>query len=117
MNKLLTIARIGYIIFGLLALLLLSIPLLEMFNALSANSESAADVFSQYIPVINYIILTIIYSSLIFLLSYFMLKRKRRKVCLIIAGISCMAIPIGTILGIITIYSLTRETIKAQFSS
>ena len=36
--------------------------------------------------------------------------------CLVVAGISCLFMPLGTILGIFTIITLTRESVKAIFN-
>lgn len=44
-------------------------------------------------------------------------ERKRYTFCLIIAGIECILVPLGTILGIFTILVLTRPSVKEKFSS
>lgn len=44
-------------------------------------------------------------------------KRKCYTFCLIIAGIECISVPLGTILGIFTILVLTRPSVKEMFSS
>ena len=45
----------------------------------------------------------------------FLKRRKRREFCLIIAGISCLFMPVGTALGVFTIIVLSRPTAKALF--
>src|ERR1700722_5961509 len=42
-------------------------------------------------------------------------QRKHHLFCLIIAGISCILLPYGTILGIFTIMVLQRPTVQAMF--
>ena len=42
-------------------------------------------------------------------------QRKHHLFCLIIAGISCVLLPYGTILGILTIMVLQRPTVQAMF--
>ena len=44
-------------------------------------------------------------------------KRKRYTFCLVMAAIECIVIPFGTVLGVFTIVVLTRESVKALFSS
>ena len=45
------------------------------------------------------------------------LKRlKRRVFCTVIAGISCLFMPIGTVLGVFTIIVLSRPTAKPLFA-
>ncbi len=42
-------------------------------------------------------------------------KRTRYMYCFVIAAISCMFVPFGTVLGIFTIIVLSRESVKAMF--
>jgi hypothetical protein len=42
--------------------------------------------------------------------------RKRYSFALVIAGIECLFVPFGTILGVFTIVALSRESIRALFS-
>ena len=44
-------------------------------------------------------------------------ERRRYTFCLIIAGIECIFIPFGTILGVFTIIVLTRPSVREMFSS
>jgi hypothetical protein len=41
--------------------------------------------------------------------------RRRRNFCLVVAGIACMFVPVGTALGIFTILVLLRPGVKARF--
>lgn len=41
--------------------------------------------------------------------------RKRYTYCLVMAGINCIFIPIGTVLGAFTIIVLSRDSVKALF--
>ena len=45
----------------------------------------------------------------------FLARRKRHTLCFVIAVLSCLSIPIGTILGLLTIQVLSRESVKASF--
>jgi hypothetical protein len=42
-------------------------------------------------------------------------KRKRHLFCLIMAGVECMLMPFGTVLGVFTIIVLAREEVKRLF--
>ena len=42
-------------------------------------------------------------------------RRRRRTFSLVMAGVNCLSIPIGTILGVITIVVLLRESVKAEY--
>lgn len=41
--------------------------------------------------------------------------RKNRMFCMVIAGIECMFMPFGTVLGIFTLITLNKETVRAAF--
>jgi len=45
----------------------------------------------------------------------FISARKKRMFCLIIAGIECVNMPLGTILGVFTIIILCKETVTPLF--
>jgi hypothetical protein len=47
----------------------------------------------------------------------FIATRKHYMFCLIMAGIECMFTPFGTVLGVFTIITLVRPTVKAVFES
>lgn len=42
-------------------------------------------------------------------------KRKHRVYCMVIAGLECMFMPFGTILGVFTLISLNKDSVKALF--
>lgn len=43
------------------------------------------------------------------------LKRRRHTLCVIVAGVSCLFMPFGTILGVFTLILLTKPHVKALF--
>ena len=47
----------------------------------------------------------------------FLARRKHHQFCLVVAGIECIFVPIGTILGIFTIIVLMRESVREMFSA
>jgi hypothetical protein len=44
-------------------------------------------------------------------------RRTRRMFCIVVAGISCLFMPIGTVLGVFTIIVLSRPSVKALFEA
>jgi len=42
-------------------------------------------------------------------------KRRRYLFCLVVAGIECLLMPFGTVLGVFTIIVLMRDTVKTTF--
>ncbi len=45
----------------------------------------------------------------------FLLKRRHHTYCLVAAGLACMLMPFGTVLGVFTLLVLTKERVKALF--
>ena len=41
--------------------------------------------------------------------------RQRRVFCLVVAGLSCMIMPFGTVLGVFTIVVLMRDSVRSMF--
>jgi len=47
-----------------------------------------------------------------------MLKRRvSRTFCLVVAGIECILMPFGTVLGVLTIVMLTKDSVKGMFTA
>jgi ABC-type Fe3+ transport system permease subunit len=42
-------------------------------------------------------------------------KRRRHTFCLVVAGLSCLMMPLGTVLGVFTLVVLMRPQVKALF--
>ena len=43
--------------------------------------------------------------------------RRSRMFCLVIAGIECAFVPLGTVLGVFTIIVLVKDSVKAMFEA
>ena len=54
--------------------------------------------------------------TLLLCVAYFLFSRRHRLAALVIAGICCIDIPVGTLLGGVTIYALTRPEISSEFT-
>jgi len=48
--------------------------------------------------------------------GYLLMRRRKRVVCLVIAGISCMGFPFGTVLGVFTFVVLLRDSVIELFN-
>ena len=46
-----------------------------------------------------------------------LVRRKKYTFCMVIAGVSCLFMPFGTILGVFTIIVLLRPTVKELFAA
>ena len=54
--------------------------------------------------------------ALTLLSGYFIVRRKCRTFSLVIAGINCLSIPLGTTLGVFTIIVLMRDSVKTIYT-
>ncbi|MCL7713051.1 hypothetical protein [Stenotrophomonas mori] len=43
-------------------------------------------------------------------------RRRRHTLCLVVAGLSCLLMPFGTVLGVFTLVVLLRPSVKAAFA-
>jgi hypothetical protein len=64
----------------------------------------------------TFITLGWIMAALILTTGRFLARRKHYQFCLVMAGIECLFMPFGTILGVFTILVLVRESVKPLFS-
>jgi hypothetical protein len=58
-----------------------------------------------------------ILAAFIFATGRFLARRKRYLFCLVMAGVECIFMPFGTVLGVFTIIVLTRESVKQTFAA
>jgi hypothetical protein len=59
----------------------------------------------------------LIFAGLIILSGRFLAKHNHHTFCLVMAGVECIFMPFGTVLGVFTLVVLMRETAKQLFIS
>jgi hypothetical protein len=64
-----------------------------------------------------FIILGWVFAGFVFTAGRFLAKRKRYLFCLVMAGVECLFMPFGTVLGVFTIIVLMRESVKQVFAA
>jgi len=62
-----------------------------------------------------WIVCGLVFAALMTVAGRMLLKRRRYHFCLAMAGLACMFMPFGTILGAFTIIILMKADIRAQF--
>jgi len=55
------------------------------------------------------------FAACVFAAGRFLAQRKHYLFCLVIAGVECMFMPFGTVLGVFTLILLTRDPVKQSF--
>lgn len=58
-----------------------------------------------------------IFAAFIVTTGRFLARHKHYLFCLVMAGLECMLMPFGTVLGVFTIIVLMREPVKQRFSA
>ena len=114
-----------YVLGGIMALFS-CIPLLHVFIGLSIISGSFFEkaknpppaLFGWMFVIIGLVSILFGYTiSICILIAGKKLKaRKNRVFCIVIAGIECMFMPIGTVLGVFSIIILNKDSIKEIFA-
>lgn len=61
------------------------------------------------------VVVGLAFASCLALTASYLSGRRHRTFCLIAAGIACLLVPFGTILGVFTIVVLTKDSARAQF--
>jgi len=66
---------------------------------------------------ILFILFGLTFSGFVFVTGRFLSRRRHHTFCLVMAGVECLLIPYGTILGVLTIIVLMRDSVKALFKA
>jgi hypothetical protein len=63
-----------------------------------------------------FILFGLTFSGFVLVTGRFLSRRRHHTFCLVMAGVECLLIPYGTILGVLTIVVLMRDSVKALFN-
>jgi len=66
---------------------------------------------------ILFILCGLTFSAFVFLNARFLSRKRHHTFCLVMAGVECLLIPYGAILGVLTIIVLMRDPVKALFQA
>jgi hypothetical protein len=55
-------------------------------------------------------------AALAFLVGRSLPHRRRRTFCMVMAGLMCLSVPVGTVLGVFTLIVLARPSVAALFA-
>ncbi len=114
-----------YVVAGLAALFSM-IPVIHLVigisflsGALPSDGEPAARVIGLIFVIIAACVILggLTIAGLIAWAGVNLGRRTRYTFCLVMAGVECLFMPFGTVLGILTIITLTKEPVKEMFES
>jgi preprotein translocase subunit SecG len=113
-----------YVVAGLAGLIsmfpviYLGMGLFFIYGAKHFSSKDAPPVFLGWILVVMaclFILLGLVMASLIFYHGRSLARRKHYTFCQVMAGVECLMMPFGTVLGIFTFIVLGRSSVRALF--
>lgn len=121
----LKLLAIFHYVVGALAALCACIPMIHFFMGLAMvagwfpDTDDAAGTIGIFMMVISgmFILFGWIFAGFLIASGRFLAKREKRTFCLIMAGISCIFMPFGTVLGVFTIVVLMRPSVQELFAS
>lgn len=64
-----------------------------------------------------FILFALVYAISLAVNGVFLARRKNYTICIVLAGIACLFMPFGTVLGVFTIIVLMRDSVKPLFAS
>lgn len=118
---------IFYYVLGAMAALWAFVPLIYVVMGVVFGVASAANAGDKDAAPLAFLgilfvviglaafVLCAVFAALKLYAGYCLAQRKNRTFCYVVAGLSCLSVPIGTILGIFTFIVLARPTVTAQF--
>ncbi len=114
-----------YVVAGLAGLFAL-FPIFHLIFGIAlivAPSEFAAKdgphaLFGWFFVIIAAMFITLgwVFAACVLSAGRFLAKRQHYMFCLVMAGVECLFMPFGTVLGVFTIIVLMREPVKQLFS-
>jgi hypothetical protein len=113
MRLILPFISVGYVIYALLIAWLICRLLFRVYRAQSAGQMQLSGIHWMPLAITSFLAFALI--GICLCLALFLSARRWRRGALVLAGISCISIPIGTILGGLTIYALTRPEVSSEF--
>ncbi len=113
MKKILPFLSISYVIYAVLVLWYIGRLLYRVWQAHAGGQMPAAEM--QWIPLVTVTAVCLAFIIMFIALAVLLSGRRRRQAALVIAAMSCVAFPMGTLLGALTIFALTRPHVRAEF--
>ena len=114
-RRILSLLSVGYVIYALLIAWFICRLLFRVYRAQSAGQMQLSGIHWMPLAMTSFFAFAFIGISLC--LALFLSARRWRRGAVVLACISCISVPIGTILGALTIYALTRPEVSSEFTS
>ncbi len=108
-----------------MAAMVACIPFIHFFMGLALATGAFGDTDPEARPVglvimlfaLGFILVGWTFAALVAFAGRSLQKRKRYTFCLVMGGVECLFMPVGTVLGVFTIIVLVRDSVKELFST
>jgi hypothetical protein len=119
MKKLISFLAVGYVVCASTMLWLAVRAVAFIREDLWAQSIHRDPARLSFVPSILFVMLFTSAALLLVCssLAYLLFRRRHRNAALLMAAGSCIAIPLGTLLGPITLIALTRPEVRSTFAT
>jgi hypothetical protein len=114
MRRILPFLSVGYVIYALLIAWLIGRLLFRVYRAQAAGQMQLSGIQWMPLAITSFFAFALI--GICLCLALLLSARRWRRGALVLAAISCVSVPIGTILGGLTIYALTRPEVSSEFT-
>jgi hypothetical protein len=112
-KRLPSLLAVGYIAYAAVTLGFVGQFVWRVWRAQVASAEEVP--LRSWLPLATFVFLALVLIAVFVYLGILLFQRRRRRVALVLAAVSCLGIPVGTLLGGLTIYALTRAEIISEF--
>jgi hypothetical protein len=127
-EKYVDLLSLFHYVLGIITALFSCMPFIHVFIGLAmisgkmfadTSSSSPPDAFGWIFVIMGSVFILIGWTiAICMLIAGRKLKmRKSRMFCMIVAGVECMFMPFGTVLGVFTLVGLNKESIKDMFEN
>jgi hypothetical protein len=113
-RRILPFLSVSYVIYALLIAWFICRLLFRVYRAQSAGQMQLSGIHWMPLAITSFFAFAFI--GICLCLALFLSARRWRRGAFVLACISCISIPIGTILGGLTIYALTRPEVSSEFT-
>ena len=117
MQKLVRVAAVLYVVYAAFVLFFLSMEIIDVTSTIESSGCESETQLPHLIPMTDFVFKGLFAVFVIGLLAYFLYKQSHRNLCLVLSAMLLIGFPVGTVLGIFTIFLLTQASVKKQFSN
>ena len=107
-------------LFSLIPVVHLILGMAILFGWIEDSSGNGQQVMGGLIVIAIALFMITIWMTLAGLIAWsgrLLARRQRHMFCTVVAGLACMLMPFGTVLGVFTLIVLMRPSVKAAFTS